>query len=44
MKVNTQRVYDKQLEYNNKITLRQAAYILAINKIILAEKWRGGNL
>lgn len=43
MKINTQRVYDKQLEYNNKITLRQAAYILAINKIVLAEKWRGGN-
>lgn len=41
MKTNWQRVYAKYLEKDQKITLRQAAYILAIRKILAAEKWRG---
>jgi len=43
MKTNWQRVYGKYLEKEKKITLRQAAYILAIRKILAAEKWRGRN-
>ena len=41
MKTNWRRVHDKYLEKNKEITLRQAAYILAIRKILTAEKWRG---
>ncbi|MFA6194970.1 MAG: Glu/Leu/Phe/Val dehydrogenase [Patescibacteria group bacterium] len=41
MKANWQRVYSKYLEKGKKITLRQAAYILAIKKILAAAKWRG---
>ncbi len=41
MKANWQRVYGKYLEKEKKITLRQAAYILAIRKILAAGKWRG---
>ncbi len=40
MKANWQRVYGKYLEKEKKITLRQAAYILAIRKILAAAKWR----
>jgi len=39
MTVNWQAVYDKAI--TEKITLRQAAYWLAVNKIIKAEKYRG---
>ncbi|MCX6794723.1 MAG: Glu/Leu/Phe/Val dehydrogenase [Candidatus Falkowbacteria bacterium] len=41
MKLNWRRVYEKYSEKNGAITLRQAAYILAIRKILTAEKWRG---
>jgi glutamate dehydrogenase/leucine dehydrogenase len=41
MKKNWRRVYDKYKEKNGQITLRQAAYIIAINKILSAEKIRG---
>jgi glutamate dehydrogenase/leucine dehydrogenase len=41
MKTNWLRVYDKYYVELGKRTLRQAAYALAINKIIIAEKYRG---
>lgn len=41
MQTNWTRVYDKYLEKNKSITLRQAAYIIAIKRILAAEKWRG---
>ena len=41
MRTNWQRVYDKYLEKGKTITLRQAAYIIAIKRILAAEKWRG---
>ncbi len=41
MKANWRRVYDKYLEKDRTITLREAAYILAIRNILAAEKWRG---
>jgi glutamate dehydrogenase/leucine dehydrogenase len=41
MKTNWQRVYAKYQEKAGAITLRQAAYIIALNKILAAEKWRG---
>ncbi|MDP2944417.1 MAG: Glu/Leu/Phe/Val dehydrogenase [bacterium] len=41
MKTNWRRVYEKYSEKNGAITLRQAAYILAIRKILAAAKWRG---
>jgi len=41
MKTNWQRVYDKYQEKQPAITLRQAAYILAVQRILAAEKWRG---
>ncbi len=41
MRGNWQRVYDKYREQEKKITLRQAAYILATEKILKAEKLRG---
>jgi len=41
MKENWQRVYEKSQIKPNGITLRQAAYILAIERILAAEKLRG---
>ncbi|MFA5886894.1 MAG: Glu/Leu/Phe/Val dehydrogenase [Patescibacteria group bacterium] len=41
MTTNWQRVYDKYLAKDAKITLRQAAYILAVTKILAAAKLRG---
>ena len=41
MRVNYQRVYDKYDEKGGAITLRQAAYIIAIKRILDAEKYRG---
>ncbi len=41
MRVNWQRVYSKYEEKNKGITLRQAAYALAISRILAAEKYRG---
>lgn len=41
MQTNWLRVYDKYREHHGAITLRQAAYIIAIKKILTAEKWRG---
>ncbi len=40
MKNSWSRVYSKYLEKDKKITLRQAAYILAIKRVLAAEKWR----
>jgi glutamate dehydrogenase/leucine dehydrogenase len=44
MKENWQRVYDLFQEKSGDITLRQAAYILAVNRILAAEKFRGGRM
>ncbi len=41
MRVNYARVYDKYDEKGGTITLRQAAYIIAIKRILTAEKYRG---
>ena len=41
MKTNWNRVYDEYLEKNKTITLRQAAYIIAVKRILAAEKLRG---
>ncbi len=41
MKSGWQRVVEKFEEKNGEITLRQAAYILAIKRILAAEKYRG---
>jgi len=41
MRVNYQRVYDKYNEHKGEITLRQAAYIIAVKRILAAEKYRG---
>lgn len=41
MVANWQRVNNKYNEFAQKITLRQAAYILAVDRIIKAEKYRG---
>lgn len=41
MKDGWRRVYEKYLEKDSAITLRQAAYIIAVNRILAAEKWRG---
>jgi len=41
MKANWTKVYQKYLEKDKKITLRQAAYIIAVRRILAAEKWRG---
>ena len=41
MRVNYGRVYDKYNEKDGAITLRQAAYIIAIKRILVAEKYRG---
>ncbi|MFA7087943.1 MAG: Glu/Leu/Phe/Val dehydrogenase [Patescibacteria group bacterium] len=41
MKDGWRRVYEKYEERNGEITLRQAAYIIAIKRILAAEKWRG---
>jgi len=41
MRVNYAHVYDKYDEKGGAITLRQAAYIIAIKRILAAEKYRG---
>jgi len=41
MRANWLRVYDKYREHNGAITLRQAAYIIAVKRVLAAEKWRG---
>jgi len=41
MRVNYAHVYDKYDEKGGTITLRQAAYIIAIKRILAAEKYRG---
>jgi glutamate dehydrogenase (NAD(P)+) len=41
MKTNWQKVYDKYQAKSGTTTLRQAAYAIAINKILSAEKLRG---
>ena len=41
MRVNYQRVYDKFDEKEGAITLRQAAYAIAVKRILAAEKYRG---
>jgi len=41
MRANYQRVYDKYDEKGGSVTLRQAAYIIAIKRILVAEKYRG---
>jgi glutamate dehydrogenase/leucine dehydrogenase len=41
MRVNYAQVYDKYDEKGGTITLRQAAYIIAIKRILAAEKYRG---
>lgn len=41
MKNNWRRVYNQYKERAGQITWRQAAYILAVNRILAAEKWRG---
>ncbi|MFA6422804.1 MAG: Glu/Leu/Phe/Val dehydrogenase [Candidatus Buchananbacteria bacterium] len=41
MRVNYAHVYDKYDEKGGTITLRQAAYIIAIKRILSAEKYRG---
>lgn len=41
MKTNWERVYNKFQEHEQGITLRQAAYILAVQRILAAEKSRG---
>lgn len=41
MSASWQAVYQKYLEQEKKISLRQAAYIIAIDRILAAAKWRG---
>lgn len=41
MRINWERVYSRYEEFNREITLRQAAYILAVKRILAAEKYRG---
>ncbi len=41
MRVNYAHVYDKYEEKSGAITLRQAAYIIAVKRILAAEKYRG---
>ena len=41
MKKNWTRVYEKYQEKNGSVTLRQAAYILAVKRVLAAEKLRG---
>jgi len=38
---NWGRVYDEFLAHGEKITLRQAAYLIAVKRILAAEKFRG---
>jgi len=40
MSASWQAVYQKYLEQEKKISLRQAAYIIAIDRILAAAKWR----
>ncbi len=41
MLANWRRVHDKYAEHSGAVTLRQAAYIIAVRRILAAEKWRG---
>jgi glutamate dehydrogenase/leucine dehydrogenase len=41
MKTNWQKVYQQYLDKNEKIDLRTAAYMIAVKKILIAEKLRG---
>jgi glutamate dehydrogenase/leucine dehydrogenase len=41
MRTNWQRVYSQYEERGGAITLRQAAYVIAVRRILAAEKWRG---
>jgi glutamate dehydrogenase/leucine dehydrogenase len=41
MKLNWERVYQKYISWDKKHTLRNAAYAIAISKIIKAEQYRG---
>lgn len=41
MKDGWRRVYEKYHEHKEKISLRLAAYIIAVKRILAAEKWRG---
>jgi len=41
MRVNWHRVYQKYIDSDKKISLRQAAYSLAMNRIIEAARYRG---
>lgn len=41
MQDNWRAVYEKYLEKDRSISLRQAAYIIAVRRILAAEKWRG---
>ena len=41
MRTSFAAVYEKYLEHERKIDLRTAAYIIAINRILAAEKYRG---
>ena len=43
MRINWQRVYSKYLEEEKKISLRMAAYAIAVKKVLSAEKYRGKN-
>ena len=38
---NWGKVYDQYVSYNGKITLRQSAYLIAVKRILAAEKYRG---
>lgn len=38
---NYNRVYDEFLAHDSKITLRQAAYLIAVKRVLAAEKYRG---
>jgi glutamate dehydrogenase/leucine dehydrogenase len=41
MKTNWQKVYDQYLDKDKKIDLRTAAYMIAVKKVLTAEKLRG---
>lgn len=41
MKNNWQKVYDAYSTHSKQRTLRQEAYIIAVRKILSAERWRG---
>ena len=41
MKDNWGKVYEAYLSHDKQRTLRQEAYILAVRRILAAERWRG---